>query len=410
MKLAIKIALGVIGLLFLLAALVAVLPWWPVARDGFGADRYADYPERGAVPLDLSDGDVGFVLPADTYDARLVMLGEVHGYALPQALDLALLRHLNEKAGVRWYLAEIDPAQAMAFNEYVAGGSGVDARQVFDAWAASTAQWGNREFFGKLTAIREDNAARAPSQQVRFVGIDAPQDISFARRIDAETDGSGRPDLSDPATAEAVNAALLTDALAEPEASGRYAHMLRNVERLLAMPGARNETFYGLWGHFHTIKTGVEAGLPLAAQLGAEGGPLEGGVVTITTLCVADCFNMMPSAAMPPPMQAKGGEPYVLVPMSNDAPYLFRVSGLRDVRRAMGDADAVLFPLDGKDSPYVSGRRLVDSPGYLSMMTDLGIEGSAAEAFDYLIAYRGSPGLMPWKGLAYDVSGRAGGS
>ena len=35
------------------------------------------------------------------YDNQLFLLGEAHGVQRPQALDLALLQHLNQRAGVR---------------------------------------------------------------------------------------------------------------------------------------------------------------------------------------------------------------------------------------------------------------------------------------------------------------------
>lgn len=89
---------------------LAAYPWWPVLRDAFGGDDYVSYLETNRMPLDLNLPEAGFAFPSEVYSSRFVMLGEVHGYATPQQIDLALLRHLNARAGVRWYLAEVDPA------------------------------------------------------------------------------------------------------------------------------------------------------------------------------------------------------------------------------------------------------------------------------------------------------------
>ena len=50
--------------------------------------------------------------PEKFYANQLFLLGESHGVGRLQSLDFELLRHLNQRAGVRHYLAEVDCAKA----------------------------------------------------------------------------------------------------------------------------------------------------------------------------------------------------------------------------------------------------------------------------------------------------------
>jgi len=397
-----KVALWTAGVIVVLAVGLAAYPWWPVVRDSFGADRYLSYLEANRTPLDLSAPDADFAFPSDVYTSRFVMLGEVHGYAMPQRLDLALLRHLNTRARVRWYLAEVDPLQATAINAYIAGGDSAVAAAVFDRWADQTAQWGNREFFDKLTGIRAMNAALPADRQVRFIGVDALQ---------TETEPPSGPlpggNLDSATTADAINARLALDATSAPADASRYDHILRNIGTVLQMDGSGDETFYGLWGKYHTLGVPARGSKPLASRLSAPDGLMPSGVTSVVTFCASNCFNMMPAAAMPTPLRPSGGEAYLYAPLGNDRTYFYRTAGVGDLLAAMGDDDAVLFALDAKGTPYRVGRRLVGESGLLAMLQGLGVEGSAADAFDYIIGMRDVAPLTPWRGAAADVTGDA---
>lgn len=135
--------------------------------------RGADWPEpyrihlsANEVVLDLSAPDAGLQLRADDLDARYVLLGEMHGYALPQQLDTALVTYLQAEGPPRWYLAEMTPREAIAVNEYLSGGSDIYARAVFDRFAESGLQWANKEFFQKLTSLRGLNETLPADRQI----------------------------------------------------------------------------------------------------------------------------------------------------------------------------------------------------------------------------------------------------
>ena len=96
------------------------------------------------------------------YQNKLFLLGESHGVQRAQEIDFALLRHLNQRAGVRTYLAEVDCAQAFYLNEYLRTGDEPTLTRVFASWVAGQAQWANTDFQQKIRRIRQFNRRYPP--------------------------------------------------------------------------------------------------------------------------------------------------------------------------------------------------------------------------------------------------------
>jgi hypothetical protein len=156
------------GILVLLGVLALVtLPLLPVAKDRLSAGPVQDYINEYACALHIGNDATRFVLPASVADARFVMLSEMHGFAGVQAIDLMMVRKMAEERGTRIYLAELSPDQAIAFNAMVLDGDDSFALEVFEFWSGITAQWGNREFFAKLEALRDFNRGRPPAENAK---------------------------------------------------------------------------------------------------------------------------------------------------------------------------------------------------------------------------------------------------
>ena len=114
------------------------------------------------------------------YDNQLFLLGEAHGVQRPQELDFALFKHLNQRAGVRTYVAEVDCAKAYYLNEYLRTGNEKTLNLVFRSWQAETSQWANRDFRAKLQHIRVWNLTLPSNRKIRFLGLDQLQDLPLA--------------------------------------------------------------------------------------------------------------------------------------------------------------------------------------------------------------------------------------
>lgn len=396
-----------LGLLILVAAIGFVsLPWAPVFLDQVGKSKYENWLEKTGAPLRLDEADSDFAFANDFYENRFILLGEVHGFEMVQRLDFVLLKHLRARVNRPiWYLAEIPPHVARDFNTYVLGGSDEGARRAFDDWSAADQplQWGNRNFFDKLTAIRALNATLADEMKIRFIGVDKPGADALKAYSEFAEIGDDPISLAAPGAEERVIGRLAAKALQRGEEESRYRHILPNIKAVSQMEGFEDALFYGLWGQFHSVRTSVNGVEPLAAQLNGPGGVFEGGVGIISTLCVNQCKNMMPAGAFPGLPTPPNGEDYIQLPLSHDQTYLFRARGIGELKSATDDEEAALFRLAGEGSPYQEGKRVIKMSGYLSLMQQFEIEGPPAAAFDYVVVMQGSEALTPWRGEAWDM-------
>lgn len=402
LKWLVRLSLGIVAFILLATAALAGFPWGAVLWERLGSEPYRAHLAANQKVLALEAADAGFELRAEDLDAKYILLGEMHGFAVPQRLDLALVTHLQNAGPPRWYLAEMTPAEAIAVNEYIGGGDHAPVRAVFDQFAQMGLQWANNEFFEKLTRLRQLNARWPGAQQVRFIGIDRD------REGDAASAFAGverlQADLGDPGSALDINLRLQAVSAAGDD---RYPVMWARLTELAALPNFENARFMGLWGLGHTSEARINASTPLAMWLKDETAAFAGDVVTINTMCIGQCFNMMPAPGLPALMAGPGAEEYTYLPMGIDNPYFQRPVGVSDLIAVLGDERAALYRLSGDASPYHEGHRLSGATGYLVMARPWTVEGSAADMTDYLVVYRDSAPLTPWSGRAFDLSGRA---
>ena len=170
------------------------------------------------------------------------------------------------------------------------------------------------------------------------------------------------------------------------------------------MPGFESARFMGLWGLFHASEAPINGSEPLSLWLQDKSAPYAGDVVTINTLCVGKCFNMMPATALPAPLAGSNGEKYTWLPMGVEYPYFQRPKGVSDLIATLGGDDAALYRIMDPQSPYNAGDRLTGTSGYVSMLQPWKVSGSASEMTDYIIVYRNSRPLHPWSGEAFDLT------
>lgn len=277
--------------------------------------------------LDLSDGGARFDASLiDTRGKRLILLGESHGIAVNEYLDLALLRYLHRTAGVRFYFGEISYAQACLLNQYLETGDEEMLAFLFDEYR-NTSAWTkeHREFIRKLRAW---NSSLDRQDRIRVEGVDVEHQTRIAIRFLADLvleAGHAAPaairaavsrlnDLREGSSesarqfaAEAVSdieqhradyAAFLGDRLRDFEIVARnlqkssefYGNrskggaireqaMYETFRRIY--PRYEGETWYGRWGADHIIQQPFQGHEPFAALLNRAGSPVAGQVVSI---------------------------------------------------------------------------------------------------------------------------------
>ena len=317
------------------------------------------------------------------YDNQLFLLGESHGVQRPQELDFALLKHLNQRAGVRTYVAEVDCAKAYYLNEYLRTGQDSTLRLVFRSWVAGSAQWGNQDFFNKVQRIRALNQTLPAAHRIHFIGLDELQDLPLAadyaqvllgtrpvpaplraaldsvltllRRADAGALADiGRRAAQALAAQEAQcrralgpatynSLALLLRNTFRPTGFGREDMLVVNFETQYRTQQLSHEKLYGLWGLAHVLQSPIQGNFrSLAARL--RHGPLPGKVVSV--LCVfSGCQMLFPTAGLPIPWQT-AGQPYSITDKFNHDGPLSVLTGLAELKQRTAPGSTTLFRLD----------------------------------------------------------------
>lgn len=371
------------------------------------------------------------------YQKKLFLLGESHGVQRVQEVDFALLRHLNQRAGVRTYLAEVDCAQAFYLNEYLRTGDEPTLTRVFASWVAGQAQWANTDFQQKIRRIRQLNQALPAARRIHFVGIDGVQDYPLMATYLAAQRAAGRalpPTLAArldsvatacsagrvPATAAVAlrtQQALQAAAPAARRALGtayelvqhaltnlgyartlpeREAQLLANYQAALLLWHLQNEKLYGLWGLGHVLQSPALGGYwALAARIRQSSLPGHDAMVSI--LCTySGCQMMTPSAGLPASLRAPG-QPFTGATLFNHDGPLVRLAGIETLKAATPAGGTTLWWLG---APGAAAQRL---PAQVSYAPDvpagqqLGFDAQrpATDYVQYVLLLRDSPATQP---------------
>lgn len=314
-------------------------------------------------------GGLAFDFPAEFYGQKLILLGESHGVAAPQILDLELLTHLNARIGLTDYLAEVDPVQGAMLNRYLETGDEAVLDRVFDFWSESGAQWGNTAFEAKMRGIRALNLSLPSERRVRILGIDAVQDWPlFAAwiaqgggTVNAEALTSAAADRSRPeALAALARAALATLPEQTPETArlagvlgdleqkaGREATIFNTYRRAVTSGELGDRPAYGLWGVYHVMQHGVNGTQPFAARVKASDLPAARAMNSLIVLS-------LDSAVQIPAPTPQGVQRMRLTLFNIDGDYV-RVQGAATLRAASRPDRITLFNPRGTGSPLEGG-------------------------------------------------------
>jgi hypothetical protein len=383
------------------------------------AEALADAPDMARV-AHLSANVVGsgplagpmtFAFPQSFYEGRLFLLGEVHGAAAPQVLDLELVRHLSERIGLRDYVAELDPAQAEALNRFLDSGDEAILDRLFSRWNAADSQWGNVAFEAKLRGLRAFNQSLPLARRIRIHGLDAVQDWPLL--ADELERAGGRVDRA--ALGRARNAGERAALMAAALTPGTPAVLRRAVDHSAAGLG-REETIFlnyaalvrdgslggrpaaGLWGLFHILKSPLQAGdLPFAARVVRSDLPTRDRVVSIALLPM-ESYTQIPVPGPSGLMRLRTRD------FGMSGPFV-KVAGSASLLRASSPNRIQLFALRGRSSPYTSGADFVSIRASVGESFAARPGAATVDYIDYVGTIRGSdwaaprPGAgTPWDG------------
>ncbi len=325
------------------------------------------------------------------YQNQLFLLGESHGFQRVQDVDFALLKHLNQRVGVRYYVAEVDMSKAYFLNQYLQTGNDSTLMRVFRSWVQETAQWANRDFFRKIQRIRALNRTLPASRQIRFLGLDRIQDRALVAnhlaellagkklpatarlltdslriRLTTKTPDSLRADLAlrlladmdaNPATYQKTPGTTTVSELRHLLQNVVYLKMLRsrektivaNFQTLYKTGSLQTEKLYGLWGFFHVLQAPLPDGArSFAATLRESDLPMHNKIVSLSCSYVGSKM-MVPTAFLPPFWQERGKTYSRVNKFNNDGPMMI-TDGIETLKTATQPNTVTLFKLAGSEA------------------------------------------------------------
>ena len=421
-----------------LAVIAAFLTIYGVSAQ----DKNSKFLEKNKEVVTASDM-ASPLFDAAFYQNDYFLFGELHGSAEPQQIDLALLKLLHEKAGVRHYIAEVDHTKAWLLNRFLANGNTELLDQVFRSWKADTAQWANRQYYEKFRELYNWQQSLPADQRITVVGIDEPHDYSLVEEHIREISQQlvmplgeqqldtlyslihGEPNKKSLAHfgkwfLELIehNEAAFKESLGSDYPSFRHLMasfsfldqsrdqvMYANFADQLSGFGWENAKMYGFLGFYHCLQTSFNGSEPFAALV-RKNFPAGKKIATLQ-MFVLDSECMMPLIApmrriIPPasvkklaasnPEVARSGK-YIATPLSYDSG-MMSVSGIASLSNASAAGTITLFRLTGKKSPYLHTTELTTVTGMQQLsMTDP--TAVTVDAFQYILLFRNCKAAVP---------------
>jgi len=290
---------------------------------------------------DIIDTFFDGVLDQRFYEANVVLLGENHGFADVQRIDVALLKHLNQQSNLRYYIAEMDSTLGNLLNAYLTDNTVNEAllSKVIIQMSERIPQQASQELFAKWREIRRYNQTLPDSLRIQVLGID--KDYNDTSPI------------------------------------SRDSMMVKNLTSFITRKNLQNEKFYGLFGYFHVMQkpVGENTAIPFACRL------KKSNLSTFSQVRSMVVYHVDSQVYFPENEQFPTPEDEKISFLNDDGPVTL-VKGINDLKKVTAPNTLTLFKLDEDGSPYRDSQHLAGiKVNFLG--EDLLPINSAASTVDY---------------------------
>lgn len=299
----------------------------------------------------LHDKIDGKLFDAPFYNSQVILLGEIHGYADNQKLDLDFLKFLNQKTGVKYYIAEMDSAYSHKLNLFLHGSSKDQnlLKEVVLAVKKRIPQQSSKELMEKWSAIYDYNQTLKDSLKICVIGIDTDFNDN-SRKI------------------------------------SRDSAMIINFKNAVKKLNIEHEKFYGLFGFYHVLQHGVKKNeKPFAERLKNSG---------FKTSSIVS-FPLDSEMYLPKNPQFPTPEDEKIDWINADGP-LMLVKGINDFKDFSPSNSVTLFKLNAKNSPYQQADQLISIKSRMFGESFTPQQNThTLDYFQYVVITRNSKALTP---------------
>lgn len=312
-------------------------------------EKFTDYLKNNQVQI--SDQMNGKLFDDTFYNSRVILLGEIHGYADNQKLDQYFLKFLNQKAGVKYYIAEMDSINSNKLNKFLQGSTKDQGllKEVVTAIQKRIPQQSSKELLEKWSHIYDYNQTLNDSLKISVIGIDKDFNDN-SRKI------------------------------------SRDSAMIINFKNSVKKLNIENEKFYGLFGFYHVLQHGVKKNeKPFAERLKNSG---------FTTSSIVS-YTLDSEMYLPKNPQFPTPEDQKIDWINADGPFML-VKGINDFRELAKPNSMTLFRLDAKNSPYKDSDKLITVKSRMFGESFTPKQGtSTLDYFQYMVLLKNSKALTP---------------
>ena len=291
------------------------------------------------------------MLGSDFYRQRVFLLGENHGSADVQQVDQSLLLHLNQKIGLRYYLAELDSIRARHLTRFLTNSSKDTAllKQIVQDVGLRIPQQSSRGLFEKWSAVYDYNQKLPDSLKITVLGIDK--------------------DLED--TSRTIT---------------RDSAMFLNFKNIVQSRHLENEQFYGLFGFAHVLQSHINQDrTTFAAKVKHADLPFSNAIKSIVCYNLDSEMRLPATGNFPTPPDEKTSL------LNADGPITV-VKGIKDLKEVTQENTITLFNIEAANSPYRTSQRLIRIK--VNLMGEDVLPASESQAttdfFQYVILSRNS--------------------
>ncbi len=303
----------------------------------------------------------------DFYRSNIFLLGENHGFADVQEVDLALLKHLNRQIDLRYYIAEMDRETGEMLNSYLRDSLGnlSTLEKVILRVGKEIPQQASMELFHKWKKVREYNQSLPDSLRISVLGIDK--------------------DNSDTSSQMSRDSA-----------------MIKNLTDYIKSKNLQDEKFYGLFGYFHVMQqpVGKNTEAPFASRLKESSFDFFAKVSSIVTYHIDSEVYFPKNDQFPTPKNER-------ISFLNDDGPIVLVKGIEDLKEVTEPNTISIFNLNGEDSPYKKSKNLAGiKVNFLGNdILPLNQETVTPDYFEYVVLGRNAKALTKYQTIAPNTPG-----
>ncbi|WP_185247146.1 hypothetical protein [Chryseobacterium bernardetii] len=311
--------------------------------------EFTDYLKNNHTPVNHKIDDKLF--DDNFYNSQVFLLGEIHGYADNQKLDLDLLKYLNQKSGVKYYIAEMDSTYSHKLNLFLHGNTKDQnlLKEVVLAVKKRIPQQSSKELMEKWNAVYDYNQTLKDSLKISVIGVD-------------------------------------TDFNENSRKISRDSAMIMNFKNTVKKLNIEREKFYGFFGFYHVLQHGVKKDKkPFAEELKNSGFKTS----SIVSYPLDSEMYLPKNPQFPTPEDEK------IDWINADGP-LMLVKGINDFKEFAAPNSITLFKLNAKNSPYQHSDKLISVKSRMFGESFTPQENThTLDYFQYVVITKNSKALTP---------------